>query len=78
MPKKAALAWTQFAITLSQLEVEPVRQKPGEMIRIVMEAGYEDHLKETYQNYRARLEDLQQLAAFALNFPNLDEFLTRE
>jgi DNA helicase-2/ATP-dependent DNA helicase PcrA len=76
-PKKAEKAWTQFAITVSQLEVEPVRSQPSEMIRIVVEAGYEDYLKETYANYRNRLEDLEQLASFARTFRSTEEFLTQ-
>lgn len=77
VPKKAEKAWAQFAITLSQLETEPVRTQPWEMIRLVVEAGYEDHLKETYANYRNRLEDLDQLASFARTFQSTAEFLTQ-
>jgi len=76
-PKKSEKAWTQFAITLSQLEVEPTRTQPWEMIRIVVEAGYEDYLKETFANYRNRLEDLEQLASFARTFKSTEEFLTQ-
>jgi DNA helicase II / ATP-dependent DNA helicase PcrA len=76
-PKKSERAWAQFAITLSQLEAEPVRSQPWEMIRIVVEADYEDHLKETYANYRNRLEDLEQLASFARTFKSTEEFLTQ-
>jgi DNA helicase-2/ATP-dependent DNA helicase PcrA len=47
------------------------------MIRTVIEAGYEDYLKETYANYRNRLEDLEQLAAFALQFKSVEDFLTQ-
>ena len=77
VPKKAEKAWTQFAITLSQLEVEPVRAQPWEMIRIIIEAGYEDYLQETFANYRNRLEDLEQLASFARTFKSTEEFLTQ-
>ena len=77
VPKKAATAWTQFAITISQLEVEPVRSSASQMIRLVIEAGYDDYLKETFANYRNRLEDLEQLGNFALQFPTTGEFLTQ-
>jgi len=77
VPKKAAAAWTQFAITVSQLEVEPVRSSPSQMIRTVIEAGYEDYLKETFANYRNRLEDIEQLASFAMQFKATDDFLTQ-
>lgn len=77
VPKKAEKAWTQFAITISQLEAEPVRSQPSQMIRIVVEAQYEDYLKETFANYRNRLEDLEQLASFARQFKTPEEFLTQ-
>ena len=47
------------------------------MIRTVIEAGYEDYLKETFANYRNRLDDLEQLASFALQFQSTEEFLTQ-
>ena len=47
------------------------------MIGLVIEAGYEDYLKESYANYRSRLEDLEQLAVFARQFPTLEDFLTQ-
>jgi len=77
VPKKAVVAWAQFAITVSQLEAEEVRQQPGHMIRIILEAGYNDYLEETYTNYRSRLEDIEQLASFALQFQSTEDFLTQ-
>jgi DNA helicase-2/ATP-dependent DNA helicase PcrA len=76
-PKKAEKAWVQFAVTLSQLEAESVRSQPWEMIRTVIEAGYEDYLQETFANYHNRLEDLEQLASFARTFQSTEEFLTQ-
>src|SRR5205807_2169439 len=68
VPKKAAIAWAQFVTTVAQLEAEPVRNSPAKMIRLALEAGYEDYLKEHYTNYRSRQEDLEQLAGFARQF----------
>jgi DNA helicase-2/ATP-dependent DNA helicase PcrA len=42
-----------------------------------MDAGYDDYLKETYDNYARRLEELQQLAEFAFQFGSVEEFLTQ-
>ena len=47
------------------------------MFQLVIEAGYEDYLKENYANYRSRLEDLEQLAVFARQFATVDDFLTQ-
>ena len=47
------------------------------MLRLVLDAGYDDYLKETYDNYQRRLDELQQLAEFAFQFGKLEEFLTQ-
>jgi len=77
VPAKARTAWAGFAITISQLEADEARQSVARMIQIILEAGYEDYLEESFANHRARLEDLEQLAAFALAFTSLEEFLTQ-
>ena len=77
VPKKAHVAWAQFTATMSQLETPPVFGNTAAMIRLVIEAGYEDYLNETFANSRSRLEDLEQLASFAQQFQTMEEFLTQ-
>ncbi|MDD5141760.1 MAG: ATP-dependent helicase [Verrucomicrobiales bacterium] len=77
VPKKAAVAWSQFVATISQLEDATVRKSAAKMLRLVMDAGYDDYLKETFDNYERRLEELQQLAEFAFQFGSVEEFLTQ-
>jgi DNA helicase-2/ATP-dependent DNA helicase PcrA len=77
VPKKAAVAWAQFVATMSQLEAKNVYGNASKMIRLVVEAGYEDYLKLTYENHERRLDDLRQLAIFAGSFASLEEFLTQ-
>jgi DNA helicase-2/ATP-dependent DNA helicase PcrA len=77
VPAKAASAWKQFIETVSQLEDEATRKSAAKMLRIVMDAGYDDYLKENFANYRNRLEDLEQLAVFAYQFGSVEEFLTQ-
>jgi DNA helicase II / ATP-dependent DNA helicase PcrA len=77
VPKKAATAWAQFTATVSQLETKPVAGNTAKMIRLVVEAGYEDHLQETFANYRNRLDDLEQLAIFSQQFATPEEFLSQ-
>jgi DNA helicase-2/ATP-dependent DNA helicase PcrA len=77
VPKKATLAWAQFATTISQLEAPDIRASAAKMIPLVIEAGYDDYLKENFANYRTRLDDLKQLAVFAQQFATIEEFLTQ-
>jgi DNA helicase-2/ATP-dependent DNA helicase PcrA len=77
VPAKAATVWKQFVETISQLEDKAVRQSAAKMMRLVMDAGYDDYLKENFANYRNRLEDLEQLAVFAYQFGSVEDFLTQ-
>jgi DNA helicase-2/ATP-dependent DNA helicase PcrA len=77
VPKKAADAWVQFVETIAQLNGKRVRGNPSEMIRLVLEATYEDYLKQTHENYRSRLEELRNLSVFALQFTTTEDFLTQ-
>jgi len=77
VPTKAATAWAQFVATVSQLEDETVRKSAAKMLRLVIDAGYDDYLKENFANYRNRLEDLEQLAIFAFQFNSTEDFLTQ-
>jgi DNA helicase-2/ATP-dependent DNA helicase PcrA len=77
VPAKAATAWAQFVATISQLEDKTVRQSAAKMLRLVIDAGYDDYLKENFANYRSRLEDLEQLAIFAYQFNSVEDFLTQ-
>ncbi len=77
VPKKAAVPWAQFVATISQLEADSTRRNAAKMLRLVMDAGYDDYLKETYDNYERRLDEIQQLAEFAYQFGSVEEFLTQ-
>ncbi len=77
VPKKAAVAWAQLAATVSQLETEPTRGNPARMLRLIVEAGYDEYLQENFANYRNRLDDLEQLAGFAQQFPTTEDFLSQ-
>jgi DNA helicase-2/ATP-dependent DNA helicase PcrA len=77
VPKKTAVAWAQFTATIAQMEAPDVRGNASKMIRLVVEAGYEDYLEENFPNFRTRLEDLEQLAVFARQFETVEDFLTQ-
>jgi DNA helicase-2/ATP-dependent DNA helicase PcrA len=77
VPAKAAAGWKQLTETISQLEDKTIRQSAAKMLRLVLDAGYDDYLKENFANYRNRLEDLEQLSVFAHQFGSVEEFLTQ-
>ncbi len=53
VPKKAVLNWAQFTATIAQLEDKAVRKSAAKMLRLVMDAGYDDYLKEDVRELRA-------------------------
>ena len=77
VPKKSATAWAQFIATIAQCETPLVRREPGRMIRLVVEADYEDYVEATFDNPSNRLDDLEQLAAYAGQFQGTSDFLAQ-
>ncbi len=77
VPKKAAADWKQLTDTIEQIEAEPTRNQPAEMIRVIMEAGYEDYLEENYEKAPMRQEQIEELGAFSRQFASVEEFLTQ-
>ena len=75
VPKKTAAAWAQLSATVDQLCHAEIRSNPARAIQLVIDAGYEDHLKDQYPNYRERLEEVVQLGVFAKQFESLEDFL---
>lgn len=45
-------------------------------IKAVLDSDYKEYLKNNYENYLDRIEDLEQFANFALKYDDLDRFLT--
>jgi ATP-dependent DNA helicase UvrD/PcrA len=69
--------WEQLAHTLEEMAPSGKPSPPSEMIACVVEAIYDDYAKANFINYELRREDLNQLAAFARQFANAQEFLSQ-
>jgi DNA helicase-2/ATP-dependent DNA helicase PcrA len=70
-------SWEQLAHTLDEIAPAGKPNPPSEMIVSVVEAIYDDYAKANFTNYELRREDLNQLAAFARQFSNIQEFLSQ-
>ena len=77
VPKKASVGWAQFAATFAQLEAPEVREKPARVLKLVLEANYEEYAEENFANYNVRLEDIEQLIGVAMQYTDTNEFLTQ-
>jgi DNA helicase II / ATP-dependent DNA helicase PcrA len=74
---KSKKHWTQLAHTLDEIAPRGQPNPPSEMITSVVEAIYDDYAKVNFTNYELRKEDLTQLAGFARQFKDLNEFLSQ-
>ena len=70
-------SWEQLAHTMDEIAPGGQPNPPSEMITSVVEAIYDDYAKVNFTNYELRREDLNQLAAFARQFKDLNEFLSQ-
>jgi DNA helicase-2/ATP-dependent DNA helicase PcrA len=70
-------SWEQLAYTLDEIAPGGQPNPPSAMITSVVEAIYDDYAKVNFTNYELRREDLNQLAAFARQFKDLNEFLSQ-
>jgi DNA helicase II / ATP-dependent DNA helicase PcrA len=77
VPAKSKKAWEQLAHTLAEIAPAGQPNMPSEMVTSVVEAIYDDYAKANFTNYELRREDLNQLAIFARQFKDVDEFLSQ-
>jgi DNA helicase-2/ATP-dependent DNA helicase PcrA len=74
---KSRKAWEQLAHTLDEIAPGGQPNPPSEMITSIVEAIYDDYAKINFTNYELRREDLNQLAVFARQFKDVNEFLSQ-
>ncbi|MBI5222355.1 MAG: ATP-dependent helicase [Candidatus Magasanikbacteria bacterium] len=74
IPVRAQVGWNDFLQIFRPLQ-NAADAGIGDLIRIIMESKYQEYLENEYPDYRERLQDLEQLAAFADKVEDLDTFL---
>ncbi|HEY1771483.1 MAG TPA: ATP-dependent helicase [Chthoniobacterales bacterium] len=74
---RAKKSWQQLADTLDEIAPNGKPNQPTTMIMAIVEAIYDDYAKANFANYELRKEDLTQLAAFARQFKDANEFLAQ-
>lgn len=75
VPRRAEASWMQMAYTFDELRPGSGVIDPGSMIRIVLEAVYDDHLRAEYPDRDERRADLERLSEFARGYADAAEFL---
>lgn len=74
---RAKKSWQQLLDTLDEIAPNGEPIAPSEMITAIVAAIYDDYAKANFANYELRKEDLNQLAAFARQFKDANEFLSQ-
>ena len=73
---KAAKSLVQIQGIFRHLNTTTCREFPSEAIETVLQCGYKDHLKLTYDNYPDRLDGILRLQEYAMGFNSVGEMLT--
>ncbi len=76
LPRGAVAGWKALAAMLLRLAAPPLRERPAEMIESVLKDGYEAYAGTTFENAANRVEEIRQLANFALRYESTGDFLS--
>jgi DNA helicase-2/ATP-dependent DNA helicase PcrA len=68
--------WKSFVELIELLTQQDNRDNPSKQIELILVHGYEQYLRENYENADTRLEDLKGLGAYATRYKTTDEFLS--
>ena len=74
IPKGAQKGWEDLVCLVGTLRT--LVTTPAQMVKTVIESGYESYLQSTFANYSVRLEDLRRFADFSLRYDNVDTLLS--
>ncbi len=74
LPRGARPGWEDLAVLVGRLR--DLRKAPAQMIKAVLDGGYETHLQTQYANYGARTDDIRRLADYALRYDDAEPFLS--
>ena len=76
-PKKAVRHWKQLGHTLDELVADGGFARPSDMLFSVLEGIYDEYLKQSYENYENRRQDIEQLVDYAQGFDDVLELLAQ-
>jgi DNA helicase-2/ATP-dependent DNA helicase PcrA len=74
VPKGARKGWEDLVILVGRLR--GLTSTPAQMIRAVLDGGYETHLQTSFANFGARVEDLRRFADFAMRYDDAEQLLS--
>lgn len=76
IPRTAIKPFGEFLDNIKTFREPTLLKNPSEMIRFIIESGYEDYLFTKYTDAESRIEDLNQLSTFAMQYESTKELLS--
>jgi DNA helicase-2/ATP-dependent DNA helicase PcrA len=77
VPKDAKDYWPEVALTLKEVKKAMDIGTPTKVIEIALEGWYLDYIREIYDNWTTRADDLESLIGFAARYTDLNEMLSQ-
>lgn len=74
IPKGSREPFLKFQSLIKVLSA--MTTNPSVMMSTIVDSGYADHLRMTYPNAGMRLDEIEELGNYALEYKNLEEFLS--
>lgn len=75
IPAKAKKDWEQLCYVLDELAPEGEFARPAEMITSVQEGMYDEFMRQSFENYDNRRQDVEQLSLYSEGFEDIQELL---
>jgi DNA helicase-2/ATP-dependent DNA helicase PcrA len=75
VPRRAEASWKDFLVLIESLLHPLTVRSPAAQIEAVLDSGYIEYLRANFTNADARIEDLKQLAHFAVRYESSEAFL---
>jgi len=75
LPGKAKAGLRRFQKILRPIMNDALVNKPDEIIRLIIESGYEDYVRTHFENAKDRIDDLHELINFAHQYKSLKTLL---
>lgn len=75
LPSRALSGWKHLRRLLAELTQSPLEQQPAQLILNILHGGYEEHLKNHFEDFKDRREDLEQLVNLASNYKEVGRLI---
>ena len=76
IPAKAKTYWEQLCYSLDELVTGDGYAAPSDIIYSILEGSYDDYMKDSFENYENRRQDVEQLMQYATQYTDIEEFLS--